>query len=57
MNGRYAKKIRKEINSRIKCEALDVLKSIQDEKLYTRIKYAMKIIFKYKLGEKLGVTK
>jgi len=56
MNNRYAKKLRKEVNRQVKTEAVDVLNEIKDEKLITRIKYAFKIIFKYKLGEKLGTV-
>ena len=53
MNGRMAKKIHKEINAAVKTNAKEVMQSICEEKIITRIRYAIKIIFKYKIGEGL----
>ena len=54
MRGTMVKKIRKEVNSQVRTEAYEVLNSIHQEKLFTRIKYAFKLIFKFKLGERLN---
>ena len=56
MNGRMVKKIRKEVNSKIKTDAIEVLETIREEKFLTRVKYAFKLIFKFKLGERLNGT-
>lgn len=54
MNGRMAKKVRKEVNRAVKYNAKEVLQTIVSENLFTRIKYAFKLVFKYKLGERLN---
>lgn len=53
MSERLEKKIRRGLKAHIKCTALEALNAICEEKLFTRLKYALKLIFKYKLGERL----
>lgn len=55
MNQKLAKKIRKEVNSKIRQDVHDIFKIIGDENIIRRIGYALKIILKYKLGEPLKV--
>lgn len=54
MSGRYQKKIRRVVNNKIKTNAKEILEEVQKENIFSRIGIALKIIFKYKLGERLG---
>ncbi len=56
MNGKQVKKIRKVVNKQVKTNAREVLEAIKDEKFFRRIGIAFRIIFKFRLGEKLGAA-
>lgn len=51
MNGKLAKKIRKEVNQKVRQDVNDVFKIIAAENILRRIGYAFKIIFKYNLPD------
>ncbi len=55
MNGRLARNIRKTVNKQVRQDINDVFKNIAEENVFRRIGYAIKIIFKYKLGEPLKI--
>lgn len=55
MNQKLSKKIRKEVNKQIRLDKDEIFRTIGEENLIIRIRYAIKIIFKYKLGEPLEV--
>lgn len=47
MNNKQAKKIRKELNSKIIADYEDILKTVQTERLFWRIIIALRIILKW----------
>ncbi len=47
MNNRYAKKLRKELNSKIIADYEDLIKTLQSEKLFWKIIIAIRIIFNW----------
>lgn len=56
MNNKMAKKIRKEVNKKTRFDFKEFFENIADESLLARIKYSVKIIFKYKLGEPVELS-
>ena len=55
MNGRLAKKVRKQVNKKVRYDLTEVVKVLSEAKLHERIGYALRIVFKYKLGERLKI--
>lgn len=47
MNNRYAKKLKKELNSKIIADYEDLIKTLQSEKLFWKIIIAIRIIFNW----------
>ena len=56
MNNKLSKKIRKEVNIKTRFDFKEFFEMMNDETLFARFGYALKIIFKYKLGEPLEVS-
>lgn len=56
MNNKLAKKIRKEVNKKTRFDFKEFFENIAEENLFARIKYAIKIVFKYKLGEPVELS-
>jgi hypothetical protein len=56
LNNKLSKKIRKEVNKKTRFDFEELFKNIAEESLLARIKYALKIIFKYKPGEPLEIN-
>lgn len=55
MNNKLSKKIRKEVNKKTRFDFKEFFEMMKDEPLLIRVRYALKIVFKYKLGEPLEV--
>ncbi|MCZ7608904.1 MAG: hypothetical protein M5U17_01950 [Ignavibacterium sp.] len=55
MNNKLSKKIRKEVNKKTRFDFKEFFENIAEENLSARIKYALKIVFKCKLGEPVGL--
>ncbi len=53
MSERLNKRIRKAINKKVKYDLTEVAKAICQENFFRRVGYAMRIIFKYKIGTAL----
>lgn len=56
MNNKLSKKIRKEVNKKTRFDFKEFFEMMEDESLLARFGYAIKIIFKYKLGKPLEVN-
>ena len=57
MNGRASKKTRKVVNKKVRYDLTEVAKQICEASWYTRVVYAFKIIFKFRIGESLKVKR
>lgn len=47
MNNRYAKKLKKELNSKIIADYEDLIKTLQSERLFWKVIIAVRIIFNW----------
>ncbi len=54
MNGSLSKKLRKTVNKKFKYDLAEVARILSEASLRKRIKYAFRIVFKYKIGERLN---
>jgi len=57
MSSKYDKKIRRAIKKKIRFDLNGIIENIKEDSFLTRVGYAIRIIFKWRLGETISIQK